>query len=346
LINKIKTLKELEKIIIHAKKKGLKIISTNGCFDILHLGHVKYLEKARALGDILIVGINSDESVRKLKGNERPIRNLIERMKILAALESVNYVFPFYEDTPIAWLQKLKPAIHVKGGDYDLSQIPEYKVVKNYGGKFVIIPFVKNYSTSAFIEKIKYGESKDSYSKDIYDHLKIVDLISKAEFKDKIIDLSKQIIIALKMGNKVLIFGNGGSAADAQHFVAELVGHFECERKALPAIALTTNTSNLTSIGNDYSFDDIFARQIEALGQKGDVAIGISTSGRSKNVLKALEKAKKGGLYTVAITGKKGIQMKGINLVLPIPSENTQRIQEATIIAIHLICKEIEKNIR
>ena len=114
------------------------------------------------------------------------------------------------------------------------------------------------------------------------------------------------IAAALKNGGSVLVFGNGGSAADAQHFAAELVGRYEQERRAWPAVALTTDTSALTAIGNDYGFDRVFARQIEALGRKGDVAIGISTSGKSPNVLRALETANDRGLVTIALTGRGG----------------------------------------
>jgi len=141
----------------------------------------------------------------------------------------------------------------------------------------------------------------------------------------------------------VLVFGNGGSAADSQHMAAELVGRFRKERKALPAIALTTNTSTITALSNDYGYDVSFKRQVEALGKKGDVAVGISTSGTAKNVTCALKKAKDAGLLTVALTGKDGGEIKSIaDLSLVVKSDNTARIQEAHILIIHILCELIE----
>jgi D-sedoheptulose 7-phosphate isomerase len=162
-------------------------------------------------------------------------------------------------------------------------------------------------------------------------------------------DLKKSIEIienALKNGNKLLICGNGGSAADAQHFAAEIVGRFKLERDGLPAIALTTDTSILTAIGNDYGFEKIFERQIEALGKKGDVLIGISTSGNSENVIRAVNKAKEMGIYTIGLLGKGGGKLKDIvDLALVVPSNDTARIQECHLTIYHVICEEVEKKL-
>ena len=153
------------------------------------------------------------------------------------------------------------------------------------------------------------------------------------------------IIASLKSGGKVLIFGNGGSAADSQHMAAELVGRFKKERKAMPAIALTTNTSILTALSNDYSYDICFKRQIEALGQKGDIAIGISTSGTAKNVIEAVNKSKEMGIETLAITGKDGGRLKdAADLSIIVKSNDTARIQETHILIIHILCELIEAN--
>ena len=148
---------------------------------------------------------------------------------------------------------------------------------------------------------------------------------------------------ALKAGNKIMIFGNGGSAADAQHIAAEFVNRFAIERPPLPAIALTTDSSIITSIGNDYDFSEIFAKQIRALGQPGDVAWGISTSGNSPNVLKGLEMAKKTGLATLALTGKDGGEIARMaDLVLNVASGSTARIQETHITICHAICELVD----
>jgi len=158
------------------------------------------------------------------------------------------------------------------------------------------------------------------------------------------IEKAAQIIInALKKGSKLLVFGNGGSAADSQHLVAELVGRFKKERKGIPAVALSTNTSTLTAISNDYGYEISFARQIEALGKKGDVAIGISTSGTAKNVIAAIKKAKEIGMLTIALTGKDGGNLKSVSdLAIIVKTSETPRIQEAHILIIHILCELIE----
>jgi D-sedoheptulose 7-phosphate isomerase len=153
------------------------------------------------------------------------------------------------------------------------------------------------------------------------------------------------IVDALGAGGKLLVFGNGGSAADAQHLSAELVGRFMKERAALPAIALTVDSSILTSVANDYSFKQVFARQIEALGRPGDVALGISTSGESPNVVTALQTAKAQGLKTVALTGRDGGTVGRVaDIHVNVPDQNTQRVQEVHQTLIHVLCEAIEAN--
>ncbi len=157
---------------------------------------------------------------------------------------------------------------------------------------------------------------------------------------------AKLMIASLKNGNKIMFFGNGGSAADAQHLAAELIGRFLKERKALPAIALTTDSSILTCLGNDYSFDIIFARQIEGLAKKGDVAFGLSTSGNSKNVLKGLEKAKELGCQTIALLGGEGGTITAkVDLAITVPSTATPRVQEAHITIGHILCGLVEEEL-
>ncbi len=144
-------------------------------------------------------------------------------------------------------------------------------------------------------------------------------------------------------GKKLLIFGNGGSAADAQHIAAELTGRYKSERGGLPAIALTTDTSALTAIGNDYGYKEVFKRQVEALANRGDVVIGISTSGNSKNVIKALKKAKKRGCKTIGFSGKDGGEMNEVcDINIVVPSNNTPRIQEMHILIGHIICQAVD----
>jgi D-sedoheptulose 7-phosphate isomerase len=153
------------------------------------------------------------------------------------------------------------------------------------------------------------------------------------------------IVNSLRQGGAVLVFGNGGSAADAQHFAAELVGRYQNERRAWPAIALTTDSSALTAIGNDYGFDRVFARQLEGLGRKGDVAIGISTSGNSPNVLRALEAANDRGLITIALTGKGGKAAAIAAHHIAVDEDRTARVQEVHATVLHVICELIDKEL-
>ncbi len=168
-------------------------------------------------------------------------------------------------------------------------------------------------------------------------------LSTKGDLFEKVVTLSVE---KLRAGNKILIFGNGGSAAQAQHFSAELVNKFLKERAPIRAISLTTDTSSLTSIANDISYDHVFSRQIEALGDRGDVALGLSTSGNSPNVLEAMKVAKKKGLLTVALTGKGGGKLSSlVDHLLDVSSESTPRIQEVHLLLLHLLAEEIEKRL-
>jgi len=171
-------------------------------------------------------------------------------------------------------------------------------------------------------------------------------LLGSAEIVAVIVGVTQILIDALQKGNKVLLFGNGGSAADAQHIAAEFVGRFAFDRPALPALALSVNTSCVTAIGNDYGFELVFSRQIEALGRSGDVAIGISTSGNSVNVMRALLVAKKMGLRTVALTGCKGGKVKdAADHCICAPSNETPRVQECHILIGHVISELVEQTI-
>ena len=161
---KIHTREKLAKIVRHAQKEGKKVVTTNGCFDVLHVGHVRYLQGARKLGDMLVVAVNSDTSVRALKGKLRPLVPEDERAEMLAALECVDYVNIFSELDPIALLLELKPDIHVKGGDYKLEQLIEREAVESHGGKVVVGFNVPGKSTTDLIKVIveKYGVKRDA----------------------------------------------------------------------------------------------------------------------------------------------------------------------------------------
>ena len=183
---------------------------------------------------------------------------------------------------------------------------------------------------------------KDIIENEFNEHIEITNSLHC--LIDSIADSAQICIDTLKSGGKILLFGNGGSAADAQHIAAELVGRYKVERKGLSAIALTTDTSTLTSIGNDYGYENIFERQIEALAIKKDVVIGISTSGGSSNVIKALRMASKLNCKTIGFSGENGGLMNKIcDINLVVPSMNTPRIQEMHILIGHSICNLIDQ---
>ena len=171
-------------------------------------------------------------------------------------------------------------------------------------------------------------------------------ILGDPELMNTLSEVARETTGVLVGGGKILLFGNGGSAADAQHIAAELVGRFKLERRGLPAMALTVNTSSLTAIGNDHGFERIFARQVEALGAPGDIAIGLSTSGNSPSVLRGVESAKSAGLIAIGFTGRTGGALKSrVDYCLQVPSHNTPRVQEAHILIGHVLCEWIEESL-
>lgn len=326
------------------------VVFTNGCFDILHAGHVDLLTRARALGDKLIVGINSDESVRRIKGASRPVVCQEERADVLRALRAVDEVVIFDEPTPQRIIEEIKPDVLIKGGDWQISEIVGSDFVLKRGGKVLSLPLKEGFSTTSIIEKIK-GEKKPDDAKtgilqnSLQAHLRVFEDLMSNEIPaiERCADL---IFQTLKSGNKILICGNGGSAADAQHIAAEFVGRFEKERRGYPAIALTTDTSALTAIGNDYGFERVFARQVEAFGQKGDCLIGISTSGNSPNITAAIMTAREIGCRTIGLSGARGTKLAGLcDAAVLVPATRTSRIQEGHNAIGHLWCEFVDEKL-
>ena len=196
--------------------------------------------------------------------------------------------------------------------------------------------------TNSYWKKMK-NYIKDQIKKS-YETKQIV--YNDDELLNKIELVAKQCVALYKGNNKTILAGNGGSAADAQHIAAELVGRYGFDRPSLPSLALTTDTSALTAIGNDYGYDYVFSRQLESMGQEGDLFIGISTSGNSANIIKAFQSAKSKKITTVALVGRDGGEMAKIaDISLVVPSESTPRIQEAHILIGHILCDIIEKEI-
>lgn len=335
-----------------------KKVFTNGCFDIIHPGHVDLLRRARALGTKLIVGINSDESVRAIKGDDKPYLKQDDRAEILRAVRYVDEVLIFDEPTPENLIRKIKPDVLVKGGDWKADEIVGSDFVLKNGGKVFSLPLKDGYSSSAIAIKIKKPANREKELSDqisqssqivenaLQKHLEMFQKILAADTA-KIEKCAEMIFKTFETGNKVLICGNGGSAADAQHIAAEFVGRYETERKALPAIALTTDTSALTALANDYSFERIFSRQVEALAVKGDLLIAISTSGNSKNIISAVMSAGKLRCRTLCLTGRGGKKLASLcDMSILVPADRTARIQEAHITIGHLWCEIIDARLK
>ena len=339
-----------------------KVVFTNGCFDILHPGHIDLLARARTLGTKLIVGINSDESVRKIKGAPRPFMSQNDRALMLEGLKSVDEVRIFDEPTPQQIVEDVKPDVLVKGGDWKIDEIIGADFVIKNGGEVFSLPLKGEFSSSKIVEKIQLaGNASDNVKRfdnqnnqtnlvkiienSLNEHLQVFQNIFNEELAN-IEQCAELIYQTLSNGKKILFCGNGGSAADAQHLAAEFVGRYETERRAFPAIALTTDTSGLTAIANDYGFERVFTRQIEALANAGDLLIAISTSGNSPNIISAVMTAREKGCQTIGMTGKQGKKLASLcDATILVPSERTARIQEAHITIGHIWCEIIDARV-
>lgn len=324
-----------------------KVVFTNGCFDLLHPGHVDLLTRARALGDRLVVGINSDESVRSIKGAGRPVQTAAARKAVLLGLKAVDEVLVFEEPTPERIISEIKPNVLVKGGDWNINEIVGADFVKANGGEVHSLTLLDGYSSTKLIEASSAREIKswfgDFVEESFAEHSETIDRLT-VEGIGAVRRCGGLIIETFKRGGKVLVCGNGGSAADSQHIAAEFVGRYETERCPLPAIALTTDTSALTALANDYDFERIFARQVESLAGEGDCLIAISTSGNSPNVIAAVMEARRKGARVIGLTGSEGKKLASLSdAAVLVPAKRTARIQEAHITIAHVWCEMVDR---
>ncbi len=333
-----------------------KTVFTNGCFDIIHAGHIALLEQARSFGDKLIVGLNSDESVRSIKGPDRPINSESDRAFVLLGLSSVDEVKIFNQLTPEELIKEIKPDVLVKGGDWNVDEIIGAEFVKSIGGEVYSIPLKEGYSSSKIIERSgqndtekhktkKFGSAREIAQNALEMHIDVFENVIKEQIEN--ISICGEIIFeSVSQNNKLLICGNGGSAADAQHIAAEFVGRYETERKALASVALTTDTSALTAISNDYGFERVYSRQVEALAKEGDVLLAISTSGNSPNIIKAIMTARKMGCKVIGLTGQNGKKLAALcDACVMVSAEKTSRIQEAHITIGHIWCELVDSKL-
>jgi D-sedoheptulose 7-phosphate isomerase len=273
---------------------------------------------------------------------------------MLSAISAVDEVVIFDEQTPERLIKELRPDVLVKGGDWKPEEIIGSDFVLANGGKVLSLPFLDGYSSSALVDKIRRSHTGDSANagsqtgtarRSLDQHLETFSSLIR-DCSAQIDECAAIIVDTVKRGKKILICGNGGSAADAQHIAAEFVGRYETERRALPAIALTTDTSALTALANDYDFERVFSRQVDALAVDGDCLIGISTSGNSPNVIAAVMVARRKGCRIIGMTGAKGKKLAALcDAALMVPAERTARIQEAHITVAHIWCEMVDETI-
>lgn len=327
------------------KARGLTVVLTNGCFDILHIGHVRYLQASKSQGDRLIVAVNSDESVRDLKGPTRPINYQWDRASIISALRFVDGVFIFRGPRLATEIEILRPDVYTKADDYDLSTLDptERSALQKVGSEIRFLPFLAGHSTSSTLSKMQPTGERGNCEV-VGDRLDFHETLSMARaaverchlLEPVVRQVGLMLLSCMKSGGKLFTCGNGGSAADALHMAEELVGRYSKDRVALPAICLNSDVTALTCIANDYGFDNVFSRQLQALGRPGDLLVCFTTSGNSRNILLAIEHANKIGLQTVLVSGKDGGLARRLSKVdIIVPSFDTARIQEIHTILLH-----------
>jgi D-sedoheptulose 7-phosphate isomerase len=332
------------------RREGARIVTANGCFDLLHAGHVQHLEEARSLGDLLVVALNNDRSVRSVKGPGRPIVPERERAAVLTAMRPVHAVVVFDQSTPTEVLSRIRPDLHCKGGDHANDVLPEAEAVRAAGGEIRILPRYLDNSTTrlaADATRLTLEAELARASRGATEPVDLVETLltgasvaSRATARDlssKIVEAAALVAERLAAGGKLLFCGNGGCAAHAQHAAGEFVGRFSTDA-ALPAIALSADATAVTGISNDYGFEQVFARQIEALGAPGDVLIPLSVSGRSPNVLMAADRASALGLSVIGIGGRRGSELaRRCDISLDLPAEESAILQPLQLLVLHAI---------
>ncbi len=343
------------------RRSGLSVVFTGGDFERLDRGHVEFLRQARRQGDLLVVGVRGD-GPGVAGGPGGPLAPAADRAAVLAALAAVDWVTVFEEATPARLVAALEPDVLVEGGGQPVEQVAGAAGVLARGGRVLSLPLVPDPSTAGPAERrpaapgpaapgrpagpagLPAGRAPDGtgWRAGLLESIEVKRRLL-ADCGEAIERGGRLLADTLRGGGKVLLFGNGGSAAEAQHIAAELVGRFQRERRALPALALTTDTSALTALGNDYGFERVFARQVEALAHPGDAVVALSTSGASANVLAAVAAARERTCAVLGITGAGGARLAGLcDVAVVVPSRVTSRVQEASLTVGHLWCEIVE----
>lgn len=350
------SLDALIQIIRAEQSAGRVVVSTDGCFDVLHPGHARFLEEIVSIGDMVIVVINSDESVRAIQGIDHPVFREVERADMLLALRSVAHVVVYNDLVATSVLLTLRPNIHCKVGATSMEGFPEAIALNAAGIDVRILPLRNGYSTSQIVARMKERrtvspDSTGTHLNDGWQNLTLrrlldaSDTVRQAAYHshEELVRVAEVLCKVLDSGNRILICGNGGSAAAAQHFSSELVGHFRQPRPPQPAIALASDVSTMTALGNDFGFEYVFSNQIVALGSPGDALVVITTSGKSPNILTALEAARGRGMSTILLTGVgNSPASENADVWLTVPTHDTAHIQEVHLAYIHVLCELID----
>lgn len=334
----------------HQATNRRRLVTTNGCFDLLHRGHLELLHWARTQGDTLAVAINSDQSIAKLKGGHRPLVREEDRAAILAELRCVDSVFIFDDPVPTFLLAQLRPTVHCKGSEYQADvPLPEAETVERYGGRVAFFPMRREYSSTQLTRAAAHSWLHQSPECPISEQLigsASAILQTQHTHTSHLRRAAHLIATSLASGQKVLACGNGGSAADAAHFTAELVGRFSKKRAGLPAICLSGNEALLTAVANDFGYEVVFSRQVQALGKRGDVLVALSTSGMSENVLLAAKKARANGLAVISIVGSRSAPLVALSdECVVVEGASTPQVQVATLACLHALAALVDRHV-
>jgi D-sedoheptulose 7-phosphate isomerase len=321
-------------------------VATAGCFDGLHPGHVALLQAASHLGDIVVVGINDDASVRAIKGESHPRLPLAARMEMLSALRCVDVVQPFSDLLPDAFIRRIRPHIYCKSDEYNLASLPEATTVQEVGGEVHLLPRLSDWSSSKLAAPARPpDDAHDAVLLQLLQASNVVRSLAYAR-SGAVLSLARELAEVIATGGRIYACGNGGSAADAQHFAAELVGRFARDRRPMPAMSLAADAAVLTALSNDFGYEQVFSRQVEGLLRPGDALILMTTSGRSPNLLAAAAAARSAGGRVIALTGDPAGPLGALaDRVLSVPSDRTDLVQQGHRAALHAICARVEQEL-
>lgn len=332
------------------RRTGRRIVTTTGCFDILHSGHVRFLTRARELGDVLVVGLNGDSSVRTLKGADRPLNKAADRAMVLSSIRWVDHVVVFDDLLPIRFLDAVRPSIYCKSAEYEANALPEAEVVRRHGGEVRILPHEDAVSTSLLaMPAAACVDAEESETRRVLTGmLEASNLLRQTGYQlcERVVAEAARMAEVLTSGARIFTCGNGGSAADAQHFAAEIVGRFRLPRDGGSVVALTTDTSIITGIANDFGYAEVFRLQLRALARPGDLLFAISTSGRSPSILRAAEEARRLALWTTALTGAHGSPLQSVvDATLAVPSMDTALVQQGQRAVLHALSDILDRHL-